>query len=332
MDALLKPSTALAPTTGAAASGRTSAVQAPITERRAATEARTSPGAALLRGGLDWNPALQGDVARAQQALDYLGRIATDLEALKPDLSVQLAGRAANAGDLAARVRQLAATLEARATQGGGGVDAQLDFDAQGARQRFRIVGLDLAALRSSGAQSLGFSVGSAGGPQLAATIAPGMTAQEIAARLDRTLAPLHIRAGLDRDRQLVFTTPEASWRQVRDAIAVTGRGRVDTVALPAQLAPKTWELGNPDALRQSLRDVVQALARVRRAQDAATLTLHDALARTAQPAMPEAELALIADNFSATAASHDYASLLAITSALSGVSRERVHALLGLR
>ena len=58
----------------------------------------------------------------------------------------------------------------------------------------------------------------------------------------------------------------------VEDAIALTGRGRVDTVALPASLAPQKWQL------------------------------------------------------------SHDYQSLLAITSALVGVSRERVQALLGLR
>jgi len=43
-------------------------------------------------------------------------------------------------------------------------------------------------------------------------------------------------------------------------------------------------------------------------------------------------ELEQIAQDFSATAASHDYDSLLAITSALVGVSRERVQALLGLR
>jgi hypothetical protein len=77
---------------------------------------------------------------------------------------------------------------------------------------------------------------------------------------------------------------------------------------------------------------VVQALARVRRSQDAASVALSTAMARNAQPAIPSAELAMIAQDFTATAASHDYDSLLAITSALVGVSRERVTALLGLR
>ena len=51
-----------------------------------------------------------------------------------------------------------------------------------------------------------------------------------------------------------------------------------------------------------------------------------------AQSELPQAELAVLAADFSGTATSHDYQSLLAITSALVGVSRERVQALLGLR
>lgn len=343
MEALLTPAAPLAPATGAASAARPGAQGVAGARRAEALPSDTgrrdgdggapaAPAARPLHRGLDWNQNLQGDVARAQQAIDYLDRVATQLEALKSDLSARLAGRDAGTRTLETRVRQLAATLDARAAQGGGGLDAQLDFNARGAQQRFRIRGLDLASLRKGGAQTLGFSVGNAGGPQLAATLAPDMTADEIAARLDRTLAPVNLRAGLDQDRQLVFTTPEAAWRQVKDAIAVTGRGRVDTVALPARLAPQEWELGNPDALRQSLRETVQALARVRRAQDAAALALGDAMARTAAPAVPEAALAMIANDFSAMAASHDYAVLLAITSALSGVSRERVQALLGLR
>jgi hypothetical protein len=224
-------------------------------------------------------------------------------------------------------------TLDVRRSEGGAGLDADLGFNGdRAAQQRFRIDGLDVASLQAAAPQTLGFSVGSIGGPQLAATFEPGMTAEEIARRLDRTLAPVGIRAGLDPERALVFTTPEATFDGVKDAIAVTGRGRVDTAALPASLAPREWQLGNPDALRQGLREVVQALTRVRRSQDAAAIALSQATARTAQSELPQAELALLAADFSGTATSHDYQSLLAITSALVGVSRERVQALLGLR
>ena len=55
-------------------------------------------------------------------------------------------------------------------------------------------------------------------------------------------------------------------------------------------------------------------------------------MSRTAQPEVPDDALAMVAGDFAASAAGHDYASLLAITSALTGVNRERVQALLGLR
>ncbi|MEM8511228.1 hypothetical protein RCH14_000519 [Massilia sp. MP_M2] len=316
-----------------AGTGATRALAAQPSATAPATGSATAAAARAPRRSAVHGPDLQIDVAQAQQALDYLARIATQLEALKADLSTRLAGRGAASRQLEARARQLGETLDARRSEGGAGLDAELGFDGDRvAQQRFLIDGLDIASLQAAGRQTLGFSVGSVGGPQLAATFEPGMTGEEIARRLDRALAPVGLRAGLDTERALVFTTPEAAFDGVKDAIAVTGRGRVDTVALPATLAPQEWQLGNPDALRQGLREVVQALARVRRSQDAATLALSLATARTAQPELPQAELALLAADFSGTATSHDYQSLLAITSALVGVSRERVQALLGLR
>lgn len=337
------PATQGAATSGGAVSGNTGAQGTPATGRAYAVQpldadsraiARTPPTSRPLRRGIGMNQNLQSEVARAQQALDYLARMASQLEALKADLSARLSGRGAAASrELEARVRQLAVALEGRRQQAGDGVDAALDFDAvDGAQQRFRILGMEIASLKRGAPQTMGFSVGSAGGPQLSATIEPDMSPEQIAQRLDRTLAPVKVRAGLDQEGELVFTTRESAFDGIKDAIAVTGRGRVDTVPLPPSLDPKSWELGNPDALRQSLREVVQALARVRRSQDAASVALSAAMTRNVQPDIPRAELALIAQDFTATAASHDYESLLAITSALVGVSRDRVTALLGLR
>ena len=317
-----------APSTAAAA--RANAIKPADPDSRVVTP---PPAAAPLQRGLRWDTRTQGDVARAQQALDYLARVASQLEALKADLSAKISGRGDPARQIEARSQQLATALESRRKQAGGGVDAQLDFsDGQPAMTRFRIRGFDLASLQSAGQQTYAFSVGSAGGPQLSATIEPGMTPEEIAARLDRTLSPVKVRVSLDKQQQLVFSAPESEWAGIKDAIAISGRGRVDVAEDPAGLAPEQWNVGNPDALRQSLREVVQALARVRRSQEAASAALSAAMARVEQPATPEAELAAISGDFAATAASHDYQSLLAITSALVGVSRERVQALLGLR
>ncbi|MCC2971738.1 hypothetical protein [Massilia sp. IC2-476] len=316
-----------------AAAVRTSAVKPADPDSRVVTPNAPAPTSVPLQRGIRWNANTQGNVARAQQALDYLERVASQLEALKADLSAKITGRADPARQIEARSQQLGNLLEARRKQSGGGVDAQLDFsDGQPAQTRFRIRGFDMAALQSGGQQTYAFSVGSNGGPQLTATIEPGMTPEEIAARLDRTLSPVKVRVSLDKDQQLVFSAPEAEWVGMKDAIAISGRGRVDTVEEPASLAPEQWNIGNPDALRQSLREVLQALARVRRAQDAASSALSAAMADTAQQAIPEVELQAIAGDFAATAASHDYQSLLAITSALVGVSRDRVQALLGLR
>ena len=318
----------------ASATGRTVAPRPPQTDPDTDSRpaARSAPASTLVKRGVDRNQNLQSEVARAQQALDYLERVSSQLEALKADLSSKLSGRGGAARQLEARSRQLASTLEARRVQGGDGIDAQLDFNGgQLAEQRFRIAGLDLASLQATAPQTLGFSVGAIGGPQLSATIEPGLTAEEVAGRLNRALAPVKVRVDLDQNRQLVFSTPESSWVGVKDAIAVTGRGRVATVQVAPSLAPQQWELGNADALRQSLREVVQALARVRRSQDAASMALSAAMAHRAARD-PERRLEQIAQDFSTTAASHDYESLLAITSALVGVSRDRVQALLGLR
>ena len=309
--------------------------QPPATGPAEPAKARPAPGAAapLRRGEPRWDTRLQGDVASAQQAQDYLDRVARELEAVKAALSAKLAGMKSGARDLEARARQLGASIAARTAQAGGSVDALLAFsDGAPAQQRFRIAGLDAGLLAASAPLSLAFSIGAAGGPQLAAAIEPGMTPGQIAGRLDRTLAPLGVRAGLDGQGRIEFNTLEANWPAVRDSIAISGRGRVATEAVSPDAALQDLDTGNPDALRQSLREVVQALERVRRSQAAASAALSAAAARAAQAELSPEALALTAQDFASTAASHDYDSLLAITSALVGVSRERVLALLGMR
>ena len=295
--------------------------------------ARPAERALATRNKANYDTRLQSQVASAQQARDYLDRVAAQLESVKAALSAKIAGMKSGARDLEARARQLGATIAARSAQAGGSVDAQLEFsDGEPAQQRFRITGLDVGMLQAAAPLSLAFSVGGAGGPQLAAAIEPDMTPEQIAGRLDRTLAPVNVRAGLDKAGRIEFTTPEANWAGVRDNIAISGRGRVTTEAVAPDATLQDLGTGNAEALRQSLREVVQALERVRRSQDAASAALSAATLRAAQPELSPEALALTAQDFAATAASHDYESLLAITSALVGVSRDRVLALLGMR
>jgi hypothetical protein len=303
------------------------------------TAAGSAPAAAPLRSNAaSIGGALQDQVARAQQALDYLDQVQGQLEAVKGELTAKLAGtrgaaRQQTDGQLGAKVRQLVSTLAARRKNAGGGVDGNLNFTGKPATQSFRIRGLDLASLRSAGPQSLAFSVGGNGGPQLSVNIDPDQTDEEIAAAIDRALAPMGVRAGLDGQGGLLFSTPEANWPAVKDSIAISGRGRVTADEIPAELAPQQWPPnGAGDALRASLREVVQALERVRRSRDAASNALSAASVEMTQATTPPPQAEQAAQAFASTASSPDYESLLSLTSALVGVSRERVLALLGLR
>ena len=306
---------------------------------------RSNSSAAAIGSGL------QNSVARAQQALDYLEQVAGQLENLKGEISARLSGagngqrsqqRSVQRQQLDGAVRQLTNTLAARKSSAGGGVDANLNFDGQPAQQRFRIRGLDIDTLQQNAPQTVAFSVGGVGGPQLAVTIGTDQSSEDTARAIDRAIAPLGVRAGLNNGG-LVFSTPETNWPAVRDSIAVSGRGRVATEEVAPALAPQQWTIGsnsgtnggnagNADALRQSLREVVQALERVRRSQDAASTALSAASAQVVTAATPPPEVDLAADDFASAAANTNYDSLLALSSALVGVSRERVLALLGLR
>jgi hypothetical protein len=315
------------------APNRTAAL--PPTQRVNQSNAPVAVGAApspLHRGLAAWDNRMQNEVARAQQALDYLDRLQNQLEMVKSDLAARLSGSRGGARQLEARIRQLGATLDGRRKSAGDGVSNQLEFTSSTpAPQRFRMRGLDIGALRGAGPQTLTFTIG--GGPQLSVNIDPNMSAEEIMQQFGRTLAPANIGTSLDGEGQLVFTTSEANLTQIRDSITLVGRGRVAIEEEPANFSARGLETSDVESLRESLREVVQTLARVHRSREAASAALSAAMARAATAQVPPpAEVQLMAESFVSTAGSPDYDSLIAITSALVGVSRERVLALLGLR
>ena len=353
IDTVLRSPTGAASGTGASTQARlvparnvdSVASVASVDNPRDAAAATADAAPARLRSSSSAavSSTLQDSVARAQQALDYLERVAGQLESLKGEISAKLAS-SANSQRSSARstqsssqhidsaARQLAATLAARKSSGGGGIDANLNFNGQPAQQRFRIRNLDIETLQQSAPTTVAFSIGGAGGPQLAANITGDQSSEEIARAIDRAVAPLGVRAGLDNG-SLVFSTGEAEWPAVRDSIAVSGRGRVATEEVTPQLAPQQWPAGaESDALRQSLREVVQALERVRSSQSAASSALSSASVQVSAASTPPPEVEMASEDFTSAAASTNYDSLVALSSALVGVSRERVLALLGLR
>ena len=309
-----------------------------------ATPVTPTPSAAapLQRGLSNWDQPLQGDVAGAQQALDFLEQSAAQLRALKSDLSAKLASRQVRDGTIEARVRQFSSTWKQRQQTSGGTLDARLGYNRKGAAQRFTVRGMTLAGLRHGSREVLSIAVGSAAQGVRSVSLEPGLSDEQIAQRFDEALAPLGVRAGVNSDGALEFSTPEDAWAGVRDSFAVQGSGirfptgqmnRVKTEPEAASIEPDNWDTSDEAALRQTLQQVVQALAQVEQAMASVSNALSQAGSRVAT-ASPEAPPAMdqVAQNFVSTTKQPGYQSLLSLTSALVGISRERVISLLGLR
>jgi hypothetical protein len=311
--------------------------------RSEAPAARSST--ASLRHGLNnWDHQLQGEISNAQQTLDYLERSSSQLQALKSELAAKLAARQGREGQVEARVRQFSNTWRQRASASAGSLDAQLGYTSpQSAQQQFSIRGLTMASLQEGPQEVLAFSVGGANQALRSVNIEPGLSEREIVSRFDRALMPSGIGVKLGENGELVFSTSEAAWANVRDSLSVRGSGiryptgqmsRVRTDAEPAAIAPEEWQTGDVEALRATLQQVVQALAQLQAARSSVSLALAQATGRVAkaQPVQESVSMDTLAENFTQKASEPGYESLLAISSALVGISRERVVALLGLK
>ena len=202
---------------------------------------------------------------------------------------------------------------------------------------------MTLAGLRHGNREVLSIAVGSAAQGVRSVSLEPGLSDDEIAQRFDEALAPLGVRAGVNSDGALEFSTPEDAWAGVRDSFAVQGSGirfptgqmnRVKTEPEAASIEPDSWDTSDEAALRQTLQQVVQALAQVEQAMASVSNALSQASGRAQGAAPAEAAPAMdqVAQNFVSTTKQPGYQSLLSLTSALVGISRERVISLLGLR
>ena len=319
------------------------AINGSASARSEAPAARRST-ASLQRGLSNWDHQLQGEISNAQQTLDYLERSSSQLQALKSELAAKLAARQGREGQVEARVRQFSNTWRQRASASGGTLDAQLSYTSPApAQQQFSIRGLTMASLQEGPQEVLAFSVGGANQALRSVNIEPGLSGEQIIARFDQALMPSGIRVRQGENGELVFSTPEASWAGVRDSLSVRGSGiryptgqmsRVRTDAEPAAIEPEQWDTSDVEALRATLQQVVQALSHLQQARSAVSLALAQATGRVAkaQPVQVSVSMDTLAENFTEKASQPGYESLLAISSALVGISRERVVALLGLR
>ncbi|MRX09156.1 hypothetical protein GJ697_15040 [Pseudoduganella sp. FT25W] len=309
-----------------------------------ATPVTPTPNAAapLRRGLSNWDQPLQGDISSAQQALDFLEQSAAQLRSLKTDLSARLANRQRTDGTLEARVRQFSNSWRTRSSASGGTLDAQLNFSTKGSTTSFTVRGMNFSNLRSGAREVLAMSVG--GGQNVRSVVLePGLSDEQITQRFNEALAPTGVRAQISEDGQLEFSTSEAQWAQVRDTIAVQGGGirfasgqlnRVKAEAEAPQVDPDTWQTNDSDAIRATLTQVLQALSKVEQSIASVRQALAQVAARVqnAAPATTKSGMDQVAQAFVTTTRQPGYKSLLSITSALAGISRERVLSLLSLR
>lgn len=305
--------------------------------------APSAPAPVARRGLSNWDQPLQRDISGAQQAVDFLEQSAAQLRALKAELSAKLASRQGRDGQVEARVRQFNDTWRNRQEASGGTLDSQLSYSSTESQQRFKVRGMTMGNLRHGARETLAIAVGNGAQGLRSVQLEPGLTDEEILARFNQALAPVNISVSMADNGDLEFSTPELNWTNVRDTMAIQGGGiryptgqlnRVRTDPEPPVIMPEQWQTNDAEMIRQTLQQVIQALAHVEAALSKVNLALADASQR-ANSAMPEVSAAGMdqaAQNFVATANEPSYSSLLSLTSALTGINRERVMALLGLR
>lgn len=289
------------------------------------------------------DPLFNQRVAAAQQTLGYLDALINSLDKLKTDLSAQLAGPAVQR-PVAQAITQVQALWQQRTAATQGKLDAQLHFTGDvEARQRFQVRGLDQRSLQSGERETLTFNTGSAGPvDQRVRTAVIDPTYDEAAVRrlLDHTLAPAGVRVAQADDGQVVLSTPESQWPSVRDGLSVKGGGirfpgqqfhRVRAEPEPAVLQPHSWKADTPTEQRQTLQQVLPALAQVRQTRQAVRTGLDQAGQAFSNPqASGEAAWAQqFVKDFSAIAEQPGYALFAAVTPAVQGLNRARTQAVL---
>lgn len=313
-------------------------------------------GALSSRDTSALDPALNQQIAGAQQALEFLDQLGTQLQSLRGELSRRLAptydthgnpvastSAAADTATLDAKIQTFDESLQRLSAATGGTLDCQLGYSACGdSRQRFTVRGLEMSSLRANASsETLNFSVGGQGHATASSvTIEPGLSNAALVHRFDRALARSGVRATVDAQGELDFSVKQADWPNVREAIAVQGEGRrfptgqfnqVRTVPATPALRPNEWSTQDLAALRNTRQEVFKAQGMVRQARLVVSQALAETGSRLAKPAVDAVWSSEFTQGFAALAKRSDYLALSAMTPALMGISRERVMTLLSL-
>lgn len=309
----------------------------------AAVEATTAASSPLRPGASAHDAQLNRRVAAAQQTGDYLNELASRLGQLKNDLSAQIANPALQQ-PLSGQIQAVQTLWQQRGAATQGSLDGQLNFDANGqSRQTFEVRGLDHRALQSNERETLSFTTGSASSADqrvLTAVFEPGQSVDERVRLLDRTLAPAGIRVTQSAQGEVQLSTTEAQWPAVRDGLSIKGSGirfpgqqfhRVRSQAQADAMRPSGWSTETTADQRQTLQQVLPALALVQQARQAVGNTLQAAGSQIAASASADTSTWAqgFAQDFARLSEQPPYSMFRAIAPAVQGISRPRVEALL---
>lgn len=313
---------------------------------RHARSARTAP----MRGGLrSFDIQLNQRIAAVQRTVEFLERADAQLQSIRTALAAHIGpGRAEPASDIIAelsyKIHQFESLWRERVAATGGALDSQLDQVEPGEAQlRFKVRGLTIDTLANGEPETLYLAVGGRTQHAVAVVIEPGLDATAIAQRFDRALAPSGVRVSRDRHGELVFSVRETDWANTRDILAIKGDGRrfpTGQFAIPRivpeepLVRPDLWTVDSPMARRATLQQVIDAQEAVRHARQLALEMLSDEGHRlqTADATACAQEGKWCEDfvrTFATTAGRRDYRTLAALSSAVHGIHRDRVRALL---
>ncbi len=327
------------------ASGAAQRPAAPVTQPAAAVASLRSTAAPAPRQGLSvWAPELNGKVASAQQALAFLDELSSQLQGIKAQLSLKLAGGYVREGALEKQQHSLAELWGGRAERSGHSLDPQLGYSVDApARQHFRIRGLDQRSLQASGQETLVFSLNGASRHAMSLRVEADLSPAALAGRFNQALAPVNIQVAPNAQGMLdYFTVPEPQWPQVRDSLTIKGDGkrfptgqfsRVRVEPEPPIIEPGTWELDGPGGRRQALPQIVRAVQQSGATRVEIRRTLAEAERALSRPetAGDASAVQAFAQSFEEQTRTANYPILSALSPSLLGLPRYRIESLLAL-
>lgn len=218
---------------------------------------------------------LNRQLTAIQSADSYLVDVGLRLDQLKLTLSRQLANPHANEQPaLAKAIAEVSRMLAERSKRSGGSLDSNLKLSLnEPARSRFRLAGLDsMEALQNAGNETLVIKAGRKQSEPGIVVLEERLHPEQVLRRFNNVLASAGVRAELDSDGRMVFSSREADWRKLQAGVSIQGEDKLFSSGqfTPVQPQEESFlqideQLGQQtnEQQRRTLDRIVKALDRI---------------------------------------------------------------------